>query len=1152
MHSTACVFIILFSLASWGQSAATAILSLKKGAVITDADLKKLSKYREIKSISPMFSKQEQQIIKSLKAHHLAKSWIIELRGTNSFDLIEREIRRQGLPLALDWNEIHISTLDFVSEQWGLHNRGLSQSLDLDPMLVYKVPGRAGEDIGYVPSPLLSKKIRVAVLDTGIDHKHPDLQGLIVTKPSECAALEKYKACQLETPSTEVPLECQKLAEDKRPACIKKHNAERCDKIWMNTSNPEVDQDKNGYPLDCRGWSTSTTSTRVEPGKILGKADFTDNMGHGTHVAGIIAALRGNNLGVDGVSSQVELLPIQVITNKPNEPLKPLSVDLSPIEPGTPERKEISLASLVARGVLYAIHSGAKVLNFSMGWPEAQDSQFMRALIAEAQSRGIIVVAAAGNDSTRALLRPCAYPGVICVGAHSPDGSISHFSNFGSGVDIFAPGLNILSTYPEHLRPVRFRKNLGYEFLSGTSQATPFVSGVVAEMMARGVPSNDILPRLILGSRPVKKGLPLTEGTPHSVTQTLPEDIFAYTKWGYGGLMDMSQALKVSPQALIMTVDKEKIEVPWNRRDREVRFKFNLKNIWKEVPSQKVQVSASFVKPHAESIRPRMTAVQPAENYAAVWRSQETRSYVATFLIEDAANPQASKIPSDMDVAVMTLVDGAKRTSYISLEMTVALQDVSDDADITEIPVVGMPQGQTETIPIDQYFDSESTKREYIITNQRDKTRQVWTLQQTNNQYVAVGGTRITVDAEPTNNTEIVIGARMDWNLDGRSDYVVGYMEDKSRDRKAKSSPFSFYFFDSNMNLMDSFKFDSPMAQMPLEIFWHRIGDVRMPSWVGHGRDPEKKRGLRDRWENPDDYEDLELRFYYLDATKKLKAIGKYEGYHFADVLQPTREQEMQGRVPVLLAKNKGTEAKPSYLYEFAVAEVFHGQVENFRKIDFFGDEKTYRNILDTRVDRIISLNPKDEYLRGTFWFGEGRPRQQRLTTLDNQSFDLKDYHLGALRAQFDSALFTRGVFAGRKDQFAYVITNSEIQLHHLNRNQVAQTSLDRYSFFGRDLYINLYFPLTVKSATNDTMLPGLLVPEGTGLNRGVKLLVPVFAYNGNVIELVSPARLRLKTDRKADGCSPMETPVFEGVKGTSLDYYCSVSKKILRVNLSY
>ena len=1101
----------------------TAILSLKKGSEISKKDFKRLVHAPEISKVTPLFSEAEKKILKSMKAQYLSQSWILELKNDKSFDRLDREIRRRGLPLNLDWNEMKVSKLDFHEFQWGLKNKGLSQNLDLDPMLVYKIPARQGEDIRTVSDFKSNKKIKVAVLDTGVDFNHPDLKGVIISKPSECAALEKYKVC----------LQNQSQAD--------------CDKIWLDPKNPEVDQDKNGYPMDCHGWSITG---RPQPDKILGQPDFQDQVGHGTHVAGIIAALRNNGIGIDGVSSHVEIIPVQVITSRPNEPLKPLSVDLSPIESPTPERKESTLGALVARGVIYAIRSNAQVMNFSMGWPQTQDSQFMRSVIAEAQSRGIIIVAAAGNDSTRALLRPCAYPGVVCVGAHGPDGAISHFSNYGSGVDLLAPGTNILSTYPETQRPLRFRKTLGYEYLSGTSQASPFVTGAIADLLARGLSSSEVLARLILGSRPVQEGLPITEGSPHSVARILPVDPSAYKKWGLGGLLDIEKSLKVLPQPLVVSMEKEKVEVPWDRKTKILSFNMKFKNLWKDVDSSLVQVTGEFVKPHAQAVRPRLISIVAAPTYGAIWKSQEIREYVATFEINDTLDPANSRIPGDLDLLVKIQTGNIIRSAYVSLEISVLLTANSTGDDITNIPIINLPVGQTEITPIDQYFDTDRTRREYLVTLQNKNQQQVWSLQYKNGQYQAIGGSNINLTGD-VNNLGLAISARMDWNMDGQSDYVLGYLEDTSDIEDAEISPFSFFIFNSQMNLIDSFKVDSPLVQMPAEIFWQKVGNLRMPSWVGQGKDPNRKRGVRDHWENPDNQEDPEIRFYYFDQLKKLRTLKAFNDFKFIDILQPTSQQENEGRVPVLLAKNLGTEAKPSYMYEFATAEVIDGKVENFKSISFTGHQTFYRNILDTRVDRIISLNPTQEYLKGTFWFGEGVPRQQRLTTLDNRSLQIKDYQMGALRAQFDSALFVRGVFSGSKDQFAYVITNSEIQLHHLNQNRVVQTSLERYSFFGRDLFINLYFPVTIQSSQkNDTMLPGLLVPEGTGLNRGVKMLAPIFAYDGSMIELVSPARLKFKTDKKLSGCHPMETPVFEGEKGTSLDFLCG--QKFLRLNLVY
>jgi subtilisin family serine protease len=145
----------------------------------------------------------------------------------------------------------------------------------------------------------------------------------------------------------------------------------------------------------------------------------------------------------------VQILPVKVIASAPTGPVRPQSVDPTPL-PSAPAPTERTLrwaagfTDLIARGMLYAIRNGAQVANLSMAWPQNADSPLMRQMIALAQARGMIIVASAGNDSTDARVMPCVYPGVICVASHGPDGGFSHFSNYGAFVDIAAPGLSIL------------------------------------------------------------------------------------------------------------------------------------------------------------------------------------------------------------------------------------------------------------------------------------------------------------------------------------------------------------------------------------------------------------------------------------------------------------------------------------------------------------------------------------------------------------------------------------------------------------------------------------------------------------------------------------------------------------------------------------
>ncbi len=1163
---------ILWTQLLHAQIRESAILSLQKGSRISASDLKKVLGHNTVITSREVFQKGERDYLKKIKADHLAQSWVVEFRDQSALLELEKFIHRNALPLNLDMNDLEVKTQQaadpnifskdaFSSRQWGFLNRGESQGIDLDPVKSYRVPGVKGEDINLplgmkTSLPVSQRKIIVAVLDTGIDKSHPDLKSILVRKESECKALEKYLKCvegegQKPDPNVD-PKKTQELLKklvnlkDQKPVQKPKEFSE-CDKKWINLSNPEVDQDKNGYPMDCEGWSLMGGTNAA---KILGRPDFGDELGHGTHVAGIVAAIANNGIGVAGVSQKVKILPIQVISVQPSEPLKPLSVDLNPSEESI-KGKNRNLGDLVARGVIYALRSGANVLNFSLGWPQTRDSDFMREVIEVAQKQGVIIVAAAGNDSTKALMRPCAYPGVICVGAHGPEGALSHFSNYGSGVDIAAPGTNILSTYTLEKRPVRFRQNMGYEYLSGTSQASPFVAGVVGEMLAMGIPKDEIYPRLILGTRTLKKSQALFEGFPEGVQISIPAEANPYEKYLLSGLMDVSNSLAVKPQALIIPGTKETIELPWDRKSANLKMVVPFKNYWAAINSSEVQIKASFVKPDVSAVRPRVTSVKMLDTNP-IWNSQEVRNVEIEMVIDDHANPYLSRLPSDLDLHIDINVAGTRRRVIIDTEVIVNIDAKSDFPELTRISFEGMPTKiQTELLPVDENWDDQPMKRDYVITSQQQKKWQIWLATQQGNSenspYKIGQAAKMNIEADERK-LYTKIRARLSRGAKGETQYVIGFLEDNSAEKEPKPSPMTFYFFDTNMKLVDNFTYDSAKAQMPYIVYWQSIGNTKMPAWVGYGRKPQAKRTLRDRWENPDDNEKEEMRFYYIDADKSLKALQVYEEYKIVDVIEPTQVQKAAGRIPVLLAKNLGTEVKPSYIYEFAVAEVVNGKVENFKQMDFFGSLKKYRNLLDTRVDKVNSLDLSLEEYKGTFWFSEGQKRQQRLSMFDQSNFDFIDQELAALNKLYDSALWVRSAYYGKYRKGAFVLTNSEIQYHDLISQKVKSISLERYTFFPNDVVTNLYFPLVIKDGKGGSShIPALYTTESSELNRGVKMVVPFFANDGRVIELVSPARLRFVSSA---GCRPLNTPVFLGDKGYAFDYYCG--DQILRIPLSY
>ncbi len=184
---------------------------------------------------------------------------------------------------------------------------------------------------------------------------------------------------------------------------------------------------------------------------------------HGTHVAGIIAAERNNGLGANGVANNVEIMSIRAVPN------------------GDEYDKDIAL------GIRYAVDNGAKIINCSFGKSFSPNADWVYDAIKYAASKDVLIVHAAGNDGVD-LDNPKNpnYPNdqinngpefadnVITVGALDPEyGSemLASYSNYGAiNVDIFAPGTDIYSTIPHNK----------YEFMPGTSMASPAVAGVAA------------------------------------------------------------------------------------------------------------------------------------------------------------------------------------------------------------------------------------------------------------------------------------------------------------------------------------------------------------------------------------------------------------------------------------------------------------------------------------------------------------------------------------------------------------------------------------------------------------------------------------------------------------------------------------------------
>lgn len=209
--------------------------------------------------------------------------------------------------------------------------------------------------------------------------------------------------------------------------------------------------------------------------------DVKDVVGHGTHVAGIAAAMTNNGIGVAGVAPECGILAVKVSSGESSSP---------------------STAG-IANGIIWAADHGANVINLSLG--SRQESKAISDAVRYAMSKNIVVVAATGNDSGRIMSYPAAVQGVVAVGATDKSDARARYSNYGPWVSVTAPGSDILSTFPLNSNLIGQKE---YGSISGTSMATPFVTGLVALIRSKYPTMPAVMVKNVLESSTDDKGKP--------------------------------------------------------------------------------------------------------------------------------------------------------------------------------------------------------------------------------------------------------------------------------------------------------------------------------------------------------------------------------------------------------------------------------------------------------------------------------------------------------------------------------------------------------------------------------------------------------------------------------------------------------------------
>ncbi|MBN1699940.1 MAG: peptidase S8 [Spirochaetales bacterium] len=229
-----------------------------------------------------------------------------------------------------------------------------------------------------------------------------------------------------------------------------------CEEAWEAVQSPGggiivavLDTGINGEHEELEG--RVIAGRNVLTGEDIPEGTNSDDNGHGSHVAGIIGAKGDNGKGIAGVAWDCSLMPVKIFGN-----------DIQ------------TTTAHIAEAIVWAVDHGARVI--SMSFVGMLYSMAVNDAVNYALNRDVVLVAAMGNDGRAKIEYPGAHPGVIAVGATNGRDQVAYFSTRGNHISVAAPGESIYS--------LKNTSNTEYVFGSGTSMATPFVTGVAALLLS--------------------------------------------------------------------------------------------------------------------------------------------------------------------------------------------------------------------------------------------------------------------------------------------------------------------------------------------------------------------------------------------------------------------------------------------------------------------------------------------------------------------------------------------------------------------------------------------------------------------------------------------------------------------------------------------
>lgn len=920
----------------------------------------------------------------------------------------------------------------FVSDelfpyQWSLLNQGQTYLKEKDDIHNIPLKGLSGKDIDWksFKDKLGNKRPVVAVLDTGVDLNHPDIKDALWTNDGECG------------------------------------------------KDPKVDNDGNKLKGDCQGWNF-TADIESDAAKL---PDDTD--GHGSHVAGIIAA-QVNDYGIAGINQNIRIMPVKVMGNT---------------------NSEIPSSEAFARGIQYAADKGADVINMSLGWPKSLETENLRRAVFSALQKGVIIVAAAGNNNSAEPLFPCAYEGVICVAASTLDGSFAGFSNFGGHVDIVAPGEGILSLHPTTFDPDFFSVN-GFEIRSGTSQAAPVVAALIATLKAQ---KNDISTQEIMAR------LYSAPALPDSRKYTLSGSV----SWDALGKEVTAPVIRPIFKKQIAREPKQIIVAPGSTIGK---FNFPLKNFG--LASGKVTLKL-------ESLSPAISVVNPDLELESL-NSGESKILSYDIQIVDLNLESFAKLK-------LTVSNESETRSY-NFELPV-VRDVRSVASKFSfkfvdkpIPLAALRNGDVVTTltTVETFTNSpghEFFVRRFIREGEKSSKLEITLFEKKGSEFVQKNPLVIN-DA-----VYLVNFKRGDLNFDGEEDYLINTI---MRDGDKVKIVFSFYKKDLSPlwtsfqhvkvdlsvitdNFLNLLKDQSPLPISLVNYQHPKLGKMMVPAFITRGQLPKLDQVLTS-WDTQDMRR--KVRLYYLEPSNdsfRIRAMTTkvweealkteikakwFETVELESLLPRSFDDAKRGEVRALVSVGIGT-LRQLYIYSFQ-------PTKNSRGV------KIPQLVLQTEgMNSLLKASSEGLISNGEVYFNiYDRERSKLITTKDKvQDSELIFRH----PSQTDLIIGQVASFENGTKRTSVIQTREELISVTTDGNspmKIGRRPKLRYSFLSQKLLTELYYPVIYKRGGSQS--PALYVDATSMTGNRINLIEE---QNG---ELVSSIRNSILVPANCKALNPM------------------------------